>query len=338
MSDTADISRPPRIRRNKPAPTPQTGALFGRLASALERDWRALARPNQIAPDGDWRIWLLLAGRGFGKTRSGGEWVRQQVESGRAKRIALVAPTAADARGVMIEGESGILATAPDWNRPVYLPSQRRLTWPNGAIATTYSADEPDRLRGPQHDAAWCDELATWRYPAAWDMLQLGLRLGQNPQCVITSTPKPVKLIRELLKREGSDVVVSRGSTYENKANLAPAFIDTIIRRYEGTRLGRQELEAEVLEDVPGALWTRDMLERAQISGEHQLVLNRVVVAIDPAGSFGEDADETGIIVAGIDAHGVGYVLEGLSGRYAPMDWSRTAVGAYVPHLLLDFM
>src|SRR5439155_12804044 len=176
-------------------------------------------RPAQKPPRGDWRVWLLLAGRGFGKTRSGAEFVRAEVELGRARRIALVAPTALDARSVMVEGESGLLNIGPPSQRPVYEPSLHRLTWRDGQIATLYSADEPDRLRGPQHDLAWCDELAAWRYPAAWDMLMFGLRLGQDPRCVVTTTPRPIKLLRELIA--DPKVVVTRG-TEENARNLAP--------------------------------------------------------------------------------------------------------------------
>jgi phage terminase large subunit-like protein len=235
----------------------------GALADALETNWSLIARPNQLAPPGDWSIWVLLAGRGFGKTRTITEWVCDQATSGLARRIALVAATAADARDVIVEGESGILAVSSSWSRPLYEPSKRRLTWPNGAIATTYSADEPERLRGPQHDAAVCDELGSWRHPEAWSNLMFGLRLG-HPRVVVATTPRPTKLIRELLGREGADVVVVRGTTYENRSNLAPAFLDQIIRRYEGTRLGRQELNAEVLTDVPGALWNRDQLEECR--------------------------------------------------------------------------
>ena len=205
---------------------------------ALCYQWRFWARPSQLAPDGDWRVWLLLAGRGFGKTRSGAEWVREQIISGAAKRVALVAPTAADARDVMVEGESGLLAIAPPGERPHYEPSKRRLTWPNGAMATLYSADEPERLRGPQFDAAWCDELAAWRYGQdAWDMLQMGLRLGENPRAVVTTTPKPVRLIRALLK--SPDCAVTRGSTRDNAQNLAPSFLKAVLAQYDGTRLGR---------------------------------------------------------------------------------------------------
>src|SRR5215813_6194674 len=190
-------------------------------ANALEYDWRYRARPEQLPPAGSWRVWLLLAGRGFGKTRCGAEWVRADVKAGR-RRIALVGPTAADARNVMVEGASGILAISPDPERPLYEPSKRRLTWPNGAVATTYSADEPQRLRGPQHDAAWCDELGAWRYAEAWDMLMLGMRLGADPRTVVTTTPRPAKLIRDLVR--DPICVVTRGSSYENRGNLAPAF------------------------------------------------------------------------------------------------------------------
>jgi phage terminase large subunit-like protein len=272
----------------------------------------------------------LLAGRGFGKTRVLSEWICERAQSGRAGRIALVAPTAADARDVMIEGESGVLSVAPAWARPVYEPSRRRLTWPNGAIATTFSADEPERLRGPQHDAAVCDELAAWRYPEAWDQLMFGLRLGRNPRCVVATTPRPTKLLRELIARAGKDVAVTRGSTYANRANLAPAFLDQIIRRYQGTRLGRQELDAELLDDVPGALWNRDQLDSCRL--ERRPELTRIVIAIDPAVSSGEDADETGIIVAGRDTDGHGYVLADTSGRYAPAEWARVAIAAYGVH------
>jgi predicted phage terminase large subunit-like protein len=304
--------------------------MFGRLATALANDWRSIARPNQLPPDWEWRIWLLMAGRGFGKTRAGAEWVCARATSGKARRIALVAATAADVRDVVVEGESGILAVSPNWCRPVYEPSRRRIEWPNGCIATTFSADEPERLRGPQFDAAWCDEVGAWRYSEAWDMLMLGLRLGANPQCVVTSTPRPIRLIRDLLKREGVDVAVSRGTTYENKANLAEAFLQQIVRRYEGTRLGRQELNAELLDDVPGALWERDKIDAARVDAAPPL--RRVVVAIDPAVTSGEEADETGIIVAGTGENGEGYVLEDLSGRYPPIEWARIAVTAYRRH------
>ena len=288
-------------------------------AQAAGPSWRDIARPAQVAPDGQWTTWLYVGGRGAGKSRAGAEWVHEQVAAG-ARRIALVGPTAGDVRDVMVEGESGIMNAGRV--RPVYEPSKRRVTWPNGAIATTFSADEPDRLRGPQHDAAWCDEIAAWRYPQAWDMLMLGLRLGTAPQVIATTTPKPVKLVRDLMQ----SAVVTRSTTYDNLDNLAPTFREQILARYEGTRLGRQELMAELLEDVPGALWSRDLIERSR--GDAPAHLPRIVVAIDPAVTSGEQSDATGIIVVGADQN-VGYVLEDLSGRFPPDQWAALAVDAY---------
>jgi phage terminase large subunit-like protein len=302
--------------------------FFGDLLNQeLTEGWTAKARPNQLPPPGDWFVWLLLAGRGFGKTRSLAEFVLERVNAGAAKRVALVAATAADARDVMVEGNSGILACAPAWNRPVYEPSKRRLTWPNGAIGTTYSADEPERLRGPQHDLAAVDELGSWRRPEAWDNLMFGLRLGEGPRCAVATTPRPTRLIRDLVAREGGDVAVTRGTSYENAANLAPEFIGQIIKKYEGTRLGRQELAGELLTDVPGALWTHDQIEALRRTREPALA--RIVVAIDPSGGFDEDADETGIIAAGVDDSGNGWILADASGRYPPTEWARRAVELY---------
>ena len=296
--------------------------------AALYYDWRVWARPSQLPPPGDWRVWLLMAGRGFGKTRSGAEWVRLNIEEGRYRQVALVGPTASAVRDVMIEGESGLLGVAHPSYRPRYEIARQRLTWPNGAIAVGFSADEPDRLRGPQHDLAWCDELAAWRYPEAWDMLQFGLRLGKDPRVVVTTTPKPVRLVRMLVKDPA--VRVTRGSTRENRNHLAPAFLAEIVRRYEGTRLGRQELEAELLEDAAGALWTRDTLEAARVREAPELA--RVVVALDPAVTSGEDADETGIVVAGVSAGGIAFVLEDASGRLRAEEWARRAVALYRRH------
>lgn len=302
--------------------------LDPQAAQQLLYEWRFWARPNQVAPEGDWRVFLLLAGRGFGKTRSGAELVREWVERGQCRRLALVAPTAADARDVIVEGESGILAISPPWFMPVYEPSKRRLTWPNGAMATLYSADEPRRLRGPQHDGAWADELAAWQYPETWDMLMFGLRLGDDPRCVVTTTPRPIPIIKELLTDE--KCVVTRGSTYENEANLAPQFFRDIIRKYEGSRLGRQELLAEILDDAPGALWKRDQIDSTRVT-EHP-PLRRIVVAIDPAASTGEGAAETGIIVAGLGQDGHGYVIDDVTLRGSPDTWGSAAVAAYHKH------
>lgn len=249
--------------------------------------------------------------------------MRRMVEKGQASRIALVAPIASDARDVMVEGESGLLSVCPPWNRPKYEPSKRRLTWPNGALATTYSADEPDRLRGPQHDLAWADEIASWRYPEAYDMLMLGLRLGKDPRAVVTTTPKPIHILRELIKQ--TTVEITKGSTYENRDNLAPAFFEQIIRKYEGTRIGRQELEAELLDDIPGALWTRGIIRRTEDPPD----MIRIVVAVDPEATSTEESSETGIVVAGKGSDGLGYILEDLTVRGTPDEWARVVCGAY---------
>ena len=309
-------------------------AFLNRLTSEeksrLPYQWRNWnARPNQLAPAGDWWVWLILAGRGWGKTRAGAEWVREQVESHGCRRIALVGETAADVRDVMIEGQSGILAISrPDF-RPLYEPSKCRLTWPNGAMALAYSGDAPDQLRGPQHDAGWADEPAKWKYPIeAWANLEFGVRLGRHPRIVATTTPRPIQLIRNLL--QDPMTVVTRGSTYDNAVNLAPAFLDRMKKTYEGTRLGRQELHAEVLEDVPGALWQSQNIEQHRVLRAPELV--RVVVGIDPAMTSGPDANETGIIIAGRGRDEHAYVIDDLSCRLSPDGWARRAVSAYHSH------
>jgi phage terminase large subunit-like protein len=308
-------------------------SLANTLADTLaDGGWRARLRKEQLAPLGEWLIWLFLGGRGTGKTLAGGHFVHELVASGKYGRIALVAPTASDCRDTMVEGVSGLLETAPNWNRPTYEPSKRRLTWPNGASATAFSAEEPERLRGPGHDAAWADELGAWQNAqSTWDQLQFTLRHGSDPRICVSTTPRPTKLLRDLLAREGKDVVVTRGSTYDNAANLAPAFIAAIKARYEGTRLGRAEIFAEMLSDTPGALWEMDWIDRDRVRRAPELT--RIVIAIDPAVTSGEDADETGIIVAGIDADRHGYVLEDLSGRYQPHEWAGVAVAAYRRHM-----
>jgi phage terminase large subunit-like protein len=236
-----------------------------------------------------------------------------------------VAATAPDARDVIVEGESGILAVCPSSERPTYEPSKRRLTWPNGAIATTYSADEPDRLRGPQHTDAWADELASWRYPEAWDQLQFGLRLGLNPRAIVTTTPRPTPLVKDLIASPTTHV--TRGSTYENAANLAPAFLESIERKYAHTRLGRQEIFAEVLSDNPGALFFASQIEKLRVRAAPRLL--RIVIALDPAVSNNPNSDETGIIVIGLGADLHAYVLADLSGRFTPAEWARRAVRAF---------
>lgn len=298
-----------------------------REAQALLYDWAGLwARPKQLPPAGDWRVWLVLAGRGFGKTRLGAEWVRAQAEQHPGCRIALVGRTAADVRDVIVEGESGLLAVCPPWCRPVYEPSRRQLIWPNGAIAKTYSADEPDLLRGPQHHAALADELAAWkRVDETWSNLMFGLRLGAAPRVVITTTPRPIRLLRELRSDPGTRVTA--GSTYENRENLAAPFLEQIVTKYEGTRLGRQELQGELLEDVPGALWQRQQIDALRVQRAPQL--RRVVVAIDPAVTSGEDSDQTGIVAVGKAEDGQLYVLADRTCRESPAAWARRAIDLY---------
>ncbi len=316
-------------------------ALDGEARAALETQWSFWARPDQRMPLGEWSIWLPLAGRGWGKTRVGAETVRQKVYpegstplTGRGvSRIALIAETSADARDVMVEGESGLLAIHPKDTRPAYEPSKRRLTWPNGARATLFNAVEPDQLRGPQHDFAWGDELAKWRYAQeTFDQLQFGLRVGKNPQQVHTTTPRPIPVIRMLIKQSLTDpsIVVTKGRTLDNASNLAPTFIRKIVARYAGTRLGRQELDAEVLEDLPGALWSREEIELHRL--REAPALRRIVVAVDPAVSSMESSDEPGthgVIAAGLGEDGRGYVLTDQSLQGTPGEWARRVVQTY---------
>lgn len=297
--------------------------------AVLAYQWERWARSSQLCPPGAWDGWLIIAGRGWGKTRVGSETVRAEVESGRSRRIGLIAETSADGRDVIVEGESGILACSPPWNRPSYEPSKRRLTWPNGAIATLYDAREPDQLRGPQHDFLWFDELAKYRYAdAVFDMAMFGLRLGESPRWIVTTTPRPIALIRRLLVQSG--VKTTRGRSEDNLSNISPTYQRNVIDRYRGTRLGRQELDAEILEDVPGALWSRRSLDEARVSLAPALI--RIVVGVDPAASSGEAANETGIVVIGIAKDNQAYVLEDWSIRGTPDEWARKAVAAYRKH------
>ena len=292
----------------------------------LLRTWRFRARPEQLAPAGDWLTWLILSGRGWGKTRTGVEWVIETVKAHPGWRLALVARTAADVRDTMVEGESGIMARSHRSFMPAYEPSKRRISWPNGSMATTFSAEEPDALRGPQHHAAWADELASWKYPdETWDMLQFGLRLGDVPRVVVTTTPRPIKLVTALLA--DTTTRTTRGTTYDNAANLAATQVKKFRDRYEGTRLGRQELLGEVLDDMPGSLWQRADIDKSRVKVATEL--QRVVVAIDPAVTSGEDSDETGIVVAGKGDDGAYYVLADRSCRMSPDGWARRAAVAH---------
>lgn len=316
-------------------------------AEELRYNWRFWARPEQIAPlscaDGTpWNNWLINAGRGFGKTRAGVEWVREQIKLGKRRGMA-VAATNSDIERVMIKGESGFLAVChksdktyagvelgmPDWS-----PTKRTITWANGATVTFFSAEEPERLRGPQGDFAWCDELCAWnRDRDTWQMLSFCLRLGKHPQTCITTTPKPTKLIRDIIKNPKT--IVTSGSTFDNEANLAETYIQSVKTEYEGTRIGRQELYAEILDEASGALWTRDMLSKAEIdiekddTVEFAKTLARVVVSVDPAISANAESDMTGIVVVGMDVNGICYVLRDETDRFSPEQWATKAIDLY---------
>ena len=300
-------------------------------AEALRADWRFWARPEQLPPEGeDWRIWLLMAGRGFGKTRAGAEWVRSVAEADGAARIALVGATLAEARAVMVEGESGLLAIAPAAARPVWEPSLRRLSWPGGAVAMLYSAAEPEALRGPQHSHGWCDEIAKWPHgPMAWDNLMLGLRLGEHPRVVATTTPRPVPLVRALVGR--GDVAMTGGRSADNRANLPPDFLAAVEQAYGGTRFGRQELDGELIDEIEGALWSRELIERCRVREAPAAV--RVVIGVDPPAGAGEGSDACGIVVAALDAESVGHVIEDATVQgLGPEGWARAVASAAERH------
>jgi phage terminase large subunit-like protein len=299
--------------------------------AVLRYNWEFWARPNQLPPEGDWTTWLVLSGRGFGKSRMGAEWVRKIAKENPGCRIALVAETAADGRDVMVEGESGLLNIDPTLSSDSYQKTNRKVVWPNGSIAYLYNATEPDQLRGPQHHFAWVDELAKFKYvQETWDQLQFGLRLGSHPKQIVTTTPRPIPIIKKLLN--DPDCVITKGATKDNMANLAAPFIKQIYDRYEGTRLGRQELEGEVLEDIPGALWSRTSIDEAR-RPEAPEQLDRIVIAIDPSTSSEEHSDETGIVAVGCsrdaDGYNRGYVLADRSLRGTPEEWARKAVALY---------
>lgn len=290
--------------------------------------WEEVARPNQIPPDSEWLIWLILSGRGWGKTRTGAEWLANEAIKNPRTRWAIVARTFADARDTCAEGESGIVNVLQryqvirNWNR-----SMGEIVLTNGSKIKLFSAEEPDRLRGPQHHGAWCDELAAWEDPDAWDQLMFGLRLGNRPRTVVTTTPRPVALLKSLINRDTT--YITRGNTFENAKNLAATALLELQARYAGTRLGRQELEGELLEDVEGALWSRSWIENTRIKTEQLPSLYRIVVAIDPAVTSGEDSDETGIVIAGATNDGHFYVLEDATMKGTPDSWGKRAVQGY---------
>ena len=316
-------------------PKPEQAAFIASLsdddAATLLSAWRGgHARPEQLAPDGSWDTWMILAGRGFGKTRAGAEWVREKVEGG-ARRIALIAETQKDLEEVMIEGDSGILSVFPDGQKPTYRKKPVSLTWPNGAVALGYNGTQPDQLRGPQFDAAWTDELAKYRHAReTWDMLQFGLRLGDHPQVLVTTTPRPIELIKAIVAQEEGAAVITRGSTFDNASNLAGNFLAKIKARYQGTRLGRQELNAEILGDLPGALWTQSNIDAHRVGvAPPRDRLKRVVVAVDPAVTNTDESDAHGIIVAGITVENEGRTLQDASMQGNPSEWAKRAVSLY---------
>ena len=337
-------------------------ALFRRLKASgaewLAQDWASVGRPAQLPPPGDWRIWLMLAGRGFGKTRAGAEWVRGIAEADGGARIGIVAASLQEARAVMVEGPSGLLSIAPWWERPVFHPALRRLIWRSGAIVTLYGAADPETLRGAQFSHVWADEIAKWpQGETAWSTLDMALRLGRRPRLMATTTPRPVPLVRGLVAAAGADaraagadahgarwgqVVLTRGRSDENRPHLAPGFLEAMAATYGGTRLGRQELDGEFLDDLEGALWTRALIERCRVRhvpamgkdgadgaecADGAAALRRVVVAVDPPAGIGGDA--CGIVVAGLGRDDRGYVVADASvAGLGPEGWARAVVHA----------
>jgi len=294
--------------------------------------WEIQARETQLAPIGDWRSWLILAGRGFGKTRAGAEWVRMIAEANCEARIALVSSSLTEVRSVMVEGESGLLACCPPERQPVFEASLRRVRFPNGAQAQLFSAAEPDTLRGPQFSHAWCDEIGKWplshdRATRAWDNLLLGLRLGKDPRIAVTTTPRAVPIVQRLMNaKEGNSVVITRGSTYDNASNLPKKFLNAIESEFGGSRLARQEIAGDMLTDLEGTLWLRATLERARTE-TCEADLRRVVVAVDPP--ISSSGDECGIVVAGRDENGIAHLLADCSlGQAKPSEWAKAVAVA----------
>lgn len=310
-------------------PPEESDAILAELkddeAGILLNDWFLTARREQIPPPGPWSTWLILAGRGFGKTRTGAEWLIEQHQNHMCETSAIVGATSMDIRRFCLEGESGILTIAPNHYRPLHRPSGPKLIWPDNSETLIYTAEEPERLRGPNHYKAWLDELGSWNnLEETWDMLMFTMRIG-DPQTVITTTPKPLKLLLDIM--EEPDTVVTTGSTYDNSDNLSPKFLARIRKKYEGTRLGRQEINAEILMDVEGALWSHKILDENRVKNIPELA--RVGVGVDPAISTEEKSNLTGIIVAGVDFDGHGYVFGDHSLNGAPLQWGRKVVSAF---------
>lgn len=299
----------------------------------LYTDWLETAREKQLEPQGDFNVWLILAGRGWGKTRTGAEDIALFALRNPNSICAVVAPTHGDLRRVCFGGNSGLLSIIPDEcyaksrDYKGYSSSLSEIRLHNGSKIVGYAAQEPERLRGPQFHRAWCDEIAAWRYPEAYDQLMFGLRLGKKPKCVITTTPKPTPLIKQLIVRK--DTYVTTGNTFENEKNLAPSALKMLRERYEGTALGRQELYAEILEDLEGALWNQKLIEESRLSEDTERELSKIIIAIDPAVTANADSDETGIVVVGKDYNNEYYVLDDLSGKHSADKWGRIAINAY---------
>jgi len=304
--------------------------MNGNDLTAMSHDWELLARDDQIdfnLPIFDWRVWLLMGGRGSGKTRAGAEWIRAQVADKACRHIALVAPSLADAREVMLEGESGLLNIGFPAERPRFISSRRRLEWPSGAVGHIYSAEDPDSLRGPQFDAAWADEFCAWNYPEdTLSNLRFALRLGRDTRLVVTTTPRPMPALKALLKLP--KIVVSRAKTYDNAAHLAPSFLEAMEATYGGTQLGRQELDGDLITDHAGALWTRALIERSRCAEIPDL--HRIIIAIDPPATSGPKADKCGLIVAGLGQNNHAYILQDASTQgLTPEGWAQRAVQLY---------
>jgi phage terminase large subunit-like protein len=285
-------------------------------------DWEHVARSNQKLPSGDWKTWLILAGRGFGKTRTGAESVRQLVDQNNCKNIALIGQTIEETRSVMVEGVSGLLSIYPPGSLdiPILEYSKRRLRWQNGAVAQLFGADRYDRLRGPQFDLAWIDEFAKFRYPERlYEQLMFGLRLGNYPRCIITTTPRAITFLKELIDEKTT--IMTHGTTFDNEKNLPQSFIEYVKKKYGDSRLGRQELYADLMFENKNALWNRQMINYRS-AGE----LVRIIIAVDPAVTYHASSDETGIIVAGKNTFGQAFILEDISGQYHPHKWGQLLV------------
>jgi len=301
-------------------------SMSERECEQLYYDWSLWARSDQRPPEGDWIFWLILAGRGAGKTRAGAEAVREWSRG--FALVNLMGPTHDDVRDVMVEGESGLLSVCPPDERPSFSRSAQRLDWPNGAVSLLFSAEEPDRLRGKQHMKLWIDELAAWRLPDAFDQAVFGLRLGEKPQAVITTTPRPIKIIKQLV--DDKDTIVTRASTFDNANFLADGFIKRIAARFEGRSIGRQELFAEIIDEAPGALWTRELLEKQRLPASAEYEYSVIVIGVDPPAKSGSRADECGIVVVGKRLNGHIHVLADLTSQgETPGQWGARVGAAY---------